>query len=105
MVKPLKAEETPFVCNTKFELFKRDILEIIEKKIQYCELIDCPYAASTVPQDLEYRAKRIIREALRKKGFNPDKVNFFIFKKVIDKNRNPHFYVSFNVKAWDELIG
>ena len=105
MVKKMKVEETPFYKMTKLELFNRDIQEIIEKKIEYCELVDCPYAASTVSQDLEYRARRVCREILSKMDRRPEKVDFFRFAKLIDENKKTHFYAWFNVKAWNELVG
>jgi len=107
MVKPLKLEETPFGNRklSKYAAFAKDIREIVEKKIEYCELVDCPYAPSTVTQDLEYRARGICRDILWEKiGKNPEQVNFFKFSKMIDKDHKTHFYAMFAVKAWEDVV-
>ena len=107
MIKPLKFEETPFGNKklNKYQAFATDIREIIEKKIEYCELVDCPYAPSTIMQDLEYRARGVCRDVFwEKTGKSPEQVNFFKFSKLVDKDKKTHFYAMFAVKAWEAAI-
>ena len=105
MVKEVNLEETPFIFSKtdKYKQFCRDLKEIIDNKIEYCELVDMPYAPSTAVADLEYKARLFCGDYLWSiKKRRPEEVDFFKFAKRVENDKTC-FYANFNVKAWDEI--
>lgn len=107
MIKPMKYEDTPFAAKEKdkFHLFAADIMEIINNKIEYSEIVDMPYSPATATADLERKTRVICGDLLwAKHRERPENTDFFKFSKPTI-NGKTHFYVYFNVKAWEKAIG
>lgn len=105
MVKALKFEDTPFVVKgkDKFHRFAEDIMEIINKKIEYSEIIDIPYSPTTSVADLEHKTRIICSDLLwTKYRKRPEKTDFFKFSKPTIDGKT-HFYVSFDVNEWERV--
>lgn len=90
---------------TKLKQFSEDIKEIIDKNIEFCELIDFPYAKSVAIGDLSYKANKIAEEIFyRKTGRNIKNNGLFKFYKKKDEQGNIHFYVHFFVSVWEKAL-
>ena len=89
---------------SKANKFAKDVLEIIENKIEYSEILEMPYADSTANQDLGYRARRACRDYIwTKYGKSPSTTDFFIFAKR-KSDDGYHWYCKFNVEAYERMV-
>ena len=93
--------------SSKRALFKADILEILRKRIEYCELTDFPYSMKTGISDILSQARNVFAHEYRmltgKRLKSPLDVPFIMTK---TKNADGTMCIrcAFNVHRWDEMI-
>lgn len=106
MIKELKREETPFCKKEdKLGIFTEDIRKIIRDRIEYCELVDFPYASVTAVSDLRQKARKICRITFwEEAGCSPSATEFFDFSKRVESDGKMHFYAYFAVTAWEKEL-
>ena len=91
--------------DSKSALFIADIREIIDNRIEYCELENYPYSFKTPLADVMLKAKRVFAQYFwDATGHSLNDEIPFIMTKVTDENEQKHIYCAFNVKRWDEMI-
>lgn len=91
--------------SSKSALFIADVKEIIDNRIEYCELENYPFSFKTPLADVMFKAKRVFEQYFwDATGCNLDNEIPFIMTKVTDENNKQHIYCAFNVARWDSLI-
>lgn len=105
MVKECMFEDTPFFeKNSKFKAFAKDIREIIQKQIEYSEIIDMPYSQGMATCDLERNARRVlIDEYWKLKAHQPETSDLFKISRRKEEDK-VHYYVYFAVEAWRKML-
>ena len=110
-------EKTEFSAKnggSKQDLLAADIREIINNRIEYCELEDFPYSAKTSMSDIMAHMTPVFADEFRKesgvlpKGYSRRYWESewrppFIMKKVIADD-GLHVYGTFYVKNWERQI-
>ena len=90
----------------KFSMLRKDIFQIIDERIKYCELTNLQYSIKSGITDIASRARHIVAEKfynLTGKRLGRE-VNLLILSKVVDENKKPHLYCAFDFKEWDRLV-
>lgn len=90
----------------KFETLAIDLLEIINNRIEYCELTDFPYSEKTSIGSILSDSKRVFVSEfwkLTNKRIKREEVPF-VMKRTKDADGKTHVYARFAVNTWDAMI-
>ena len=93
-------------CN-KRRLFIEDVKQIIENRIEYCELVDFPYSKKTALNDvIRYAQIYLAKLFFEETGIKVKNISDmpFCMTKYRDNNNELHIYCAFYVKSWDTMI-
>lgn len=85
------------------EQLKKDVREVIEKRIPLCEIIDPPYSQSSMRERLRKAIRTVIWEYTKEKRMNhfPSTTDVLHIE-TRRKDGATHWYIRFDVERWDE---
>ena len=100
-VKPIKEMPKPEI-NERMELLKKDVHEIIEKRIPVSEIIDPPYPQSTMRERLGKAIRIVVWGCATMWGRkHTPRINDVFTIESRKKDGIVHWYVRFDIEKWD----
>jgi len=107
-VKPINEMPAPQV-NERLEALKKDIREIIQKRIPICEITDPPYPSSTMRDRFHAALHSVLWEYHER--FDKDEKKHFLFHSYntlkIESRKIDNvvrWYVKFDMELWDKEL-
>ena len=91
--------------NERLEILKQDIREIIDNRIELCEIVDAPYPRSTLREHVLRAIYSVIYERTIKAGWSylPDKFQLFSVH-MKKKDGEYHCFILFDVQRWESEL-
>ena len=92
--------------NSKKRLFIEDVNQIVENRIEYCELVDFPYSKKTTLNDVIRYAQIYLAKLFYEETGVRAKISDmpFCMTKYRDNDNEQHICCAFYVKSWDSMI-
>lgn len=88
--------------NERLEILKQDIREIIDNRIELCEIVEAPYPRTTLRDRVQKAIRSVVHEyTIKTEGrFCPDTSKLFnvTMKK---KDGEYHCFILFDVQRWE----
>ena len=99
-------ESIPQTHSSKYDMLILDMWEIINNRIECCELTDFPYSDKTGIGEINNNAKCVFARAFREATSKRIDINKIPFRIIREKQKDGtcKYYAYFATSTWDMLI-